>query len=106
MKPAFAMPAAVLTPGISWMTHEQTKTQRRADTFADSECFHCHRIPDAHGKKGPDLSSMDEPSLKARMRRQILSEGAEMTGFADALTHRGLNDWVACLHSRRATRVR
>lgn len=106
MKPQLAMLAVMLAPAISLMAHAQTKEQRGADVFAKSGCLHCHSIQNVGGKKGPDLSGVGQRLSKARMRRQILSGGAEMPAFADVLEKRELKDLLTYLHSCRDRRGR
>lgn len=72
-----------------------------ATVFATNGCAHCHRVNNAGGHKGPDLSGVGRTLTGAQIRKQILQGGNEMPSFADDLEAGEVNDLVTYLRSCR-----
>ena len=76
------------------------------ELFASKGCIACHKVADAGGKIGPDLSSVGEKSSPVEIIRSIIEPAVVLTpgyppvmppDYAEKLTVKELNDLVAYL---------
>ena len=73
-----------------------------AQLFVRKECFACHAIEGAGGRRGPDLSDVARRLSHDQLVTTILSgKGQAMPSFAGALTPQELTDLIAFLETRR-----
>jgi ubiquinol-cytochrome c reductase cytochrome b subunit len=74
-----------------------------ARLFVRKDCFACHQIDGAGGRRGPDLSAVGSRLSRDRLVTTILDgKGQAMPSFASALTPDELADLVAFLATRQA----
>lgn len=74
--------------------------------FAGNGCQHCHRIGEAGGHKGPDLSGVGRQMNRKQLRAQILDGGNGMPPFRGVVADADIDDLVAFLHSCRTQKQR
>jgi len=73
-----------------------------ARLFVRKDCFACHQIAGAGGRRGPDLSVAGSRLSHDQLVLTILNgKGQSMPSFADALTPEELAELVAFLETRR-----
>src|SRR5258708_39491122 len=73
-----------------------------AQLFIKKDCFACHQIAGAGGRRGPDLSAVGARLTREQLTTTILvGKGQAMPSFASALTPPELADLVAFLETRR-----
>jgi ubiquinol-cytochrome c reductase cytochrome b subunit len=73
-----------------------------ARLFVERDCFACHQIGGAGGRRGPDLSAVGARLTRDQLVTTILNgKGQAMPSFAGALTRDELTDLVAFLSTRR-----
>ncbi len=79
-----------------------TPQQRNgAQLFLRKECFACHAIAGAGGRRGPDLSDVGSRLPRDRIVQRILTGGAGgMPAFAGNITPQELDDLAAFLETR------
>ncbi|HLZ48143.1 MAG TPA: c-type cytochrome, partial [Candidatus Limnocylindria bacterium] len=74
-----------------------------ARLFVRKDCFACHQIAGAGGRRGPDLSAVGSRLSRDQLVTTILDgKGQAMPSFANALTPDELADLVAFLATRQA----
>ncbi|MHB8630869.1 MAG: cytochrome b N-terminal domain-containing protein [Candidatus Limnocylindria bacterium] len=74
-----------------------------AKLFVQKECFACHQIAGAGGRRGPALDDVGRRLSRDQIVTTILTgQAPAMPSFASALTPRELADLVAFLESRQA----
>ena len=72
-----------------------------ARLFVAKDCFSCHRIAGAGGRRGPDLSAIGSQRSAEQLTTTILNGAADaMPSFAGALGPQELADLVSFLTSR------
>jgi ubiquinol-cytochrome c reductase cytochrome b subunit len=73
-----------------------------AQLFVRKDCFACHQIGGAGGRRGPDLGSVGSRLSRDQIVTTILAgKGQSMPSFASAFTPQELADLVAYLETRR-----
>ena len=73
-----------------------------AQLFVRKDCFACHQIAGAGGRRGPDLTTAATRLSREQIASTILTgKGQGMPSFADAFTPQELADLVAFLEARR-----
>ncbi|MEA2661049.1 MAG: ubiquinol-cytochrome c reductase cytochrome b subunit [Chloroflexota bacterium] len=73
-----------------------------ARLFIETDCFACHQVGGAGGRRGPDLSAVGARLTRDQLVTVILGgKGQSMPSFASALTPAELADLVAFLGTRR-----
>jgi len=73
-----------------------------AQLFVQKDCFACHQIGDAGGRRGPELGDVAARLSHDQIVTTILNgKGQAMPSFAGALTPQELADLVAFLETRR-----
>ena len=73
-----------------------------AQLFVSKDCFACHQIGGAGGRRGPDLSHVAAQLSRDEIVSTILAgKGQAMPSFASAFTPQELADLVAYLETRR-----
>ena len=73
-----------------------------ARLFVQKDCFACHAIGGAGGRRGPDLGAVGARLSREQLVATILSgKGQAMPSFAGSLTNEELADVVAFLATRR-----
>jgi ubiquinol-cytochrome c reductase cytochrome b subunit len=90
---------ASLPPGVlSGLTASQAAG---AQLFVRKDCFACHQIGGAGGRRGPDLSDVGARLSREQLTTTILGgKGQAMPAFASALTPAELADLIAFLETR------
>jgi ubiquinol-cytochrome c reductase cytochrome b subunit len=90
---------ASLPPGVlSGLTASQAAG---AQLFVRKDCFACHQIGGAGGRRGPDLSAVGARLSREQLTTTILGgKGQAMPAFASALTPAELADLIAFLETR------
>jgi ubiquinol-cytochrome c reductase cytochrome b subunit len=89
------LPAAV-TAGLT------APQQHGAQLFIQKDCFACHQVAGAGGRRGPDLTDVGSRLGPDRITQRILVGGAGgMPAFAATLTPTEVADLVAFLETRR-----
>jgi len=77
--------------------------QKGAQLFIKKDCFACHAIAGAGGRRGPDLSEVASRLQRDRIVQRILTGGAAgMPAYAGNITPQELDDLVAFLETRTA----
>jgi ubiquinol-cytochrome c reductase cytochrome b subunit len=73
-----------------------------AQLFLRKECFACHQVGGAGGRRGPDLDDVASRLSREQIVSTILvGKGQAMPSFASAFTPQELADLVAFLETRR-----
>jgi ubiquinol-cytochrome c reductase cytochrome b subunit len=73
-----------------------------AQLFVRKDCFACHQIAGAGGRRGPDLGDVGARLSRDQIVTTILTgKGQAMPSFANAFTPQDLADLVAFLETRR-----
>jgi len=91
-----SLPATVLS-GLS------VPEMAGAQLFVRKDCFACHQIAGAGGRRGPDLSEVARRLSRDQLVTTILvGKGQAMPSFASAFTPQDLADLVAFLETRQA----
>jgi ubiquinol-cytochrome c reductase cytochrome b subunit len=76
---------------------------RGAQLFVQKDCFACHQIVGAGGRRGPDLSDIGARLSRDQIVTTILGgKGQAMPSFANAFTPAELADLVGFLRTRTA----
>jgi ubiquinol-cytochrome c reductase cytochrome b subunit len=90
---------ASLPPGVlSGLTASEAAG---AQLFVRKDCFACHQIGGAGGRRGPDLSAVGARLSREQLTTTILGgKGQAMPAFASALTPAELADLIAFLETR------
>jgi mono/diheme cytochrome c family protein len=101
MKFGFAVLLLILVATSTVFASSVDRRTHGAEVFAANGCGHCHRMNNAGGHKGPDLSGVGRKLSKTRIREQILQGGNEMPSFMDDLERSEVDDLVVYLRSCR-----
>jgi ubiquinol-cytochrome c reductase cytochrome b subunit len=74
-----------------------------AQLFVRKDCFACHQIAGAGGRRGPDLSDVAQRLSRDQIvTTMLVGKGQAMPSFASAFTPQELADLVAFLETRQA----
>jgi ubiquinol-cytochrome c reductase cytochrome b subunit len=97
--PVVSDTAALPPAALAGLTAQQASG---AQLFVRKDCFACHAIAGAGGRRGPDLSAVGARLSADQLTTTILAgKGQAMPSFASALTPQELADLVAYLETRR-----
>lgn len=101
MNKLFATALSLLLVGPLAWAWPHAHRQHGEVVFAGNGCQHCHRIGNAGGHKGPDLSGVGRQLSRKQLRAQILDGGNGMPPFRDVVANADIDDLVAFLRSCR-----